>query len=221
MQGRSTPSHLTRRTALTLLAAAACTPAFAAAAPTPVLSPEDQADVDKAASYLEGLNAVKGRFTQFDARGRKTEGDFFLKRPGKVRFAYDPPSSMLLVSDGGSVSIWDPKLKTFESYPLKMTPLNLFLAKHVRLDKGVVVTGVKRYADGFTLVARDGKKEADGQIALTFSSSPMALREWTVTDAQNQATRVILSSLTPAADLDPKLFVLRDPRPAAGAARAH
>jgi outer membrane lipoprotein-sorting protein len=210
-------SELTRRSTLALLAAATVTPAFAA----PALSTEDKAMVDQAAAYLESLNAVKGRFTQWDARGRKTEGDFYLKRPGKVRFAYDAPASMLLVSDGGTVNVWDSKLKTFESYPLKMTPLNLFLARHVRLDRGVVVTGVKRFADGFTIVARDGKKEADGQIALTFASNPMALREWTVTDAQNQTTRVVLNGLTPAGDLDPKLFVLRDPRPAPGTARNH
>jgi outer membrane lipoprotein-sorting protein len=212
-------SHTTRRAALSLLFAGVVTPVLAA--PAPQLSAEDKALVDKAAAYLESLNAVKGRFSQFDGRGRKPEGDFYLKRPGKVRFAYDAPASMLLVSDGGTVNVWDSKLKTFESYPLGMTPLNLFLARHIRLDRGVVVTGVKRYADGFTLVARDGKKEADGQIALTFSTSPMSLREWTVTDAQNQTTRVILSGLTPAADLDPKLFVLRDPRPPAGTARTH
>jgi outer membrane lipoprotein-sorting protein len=212
-------SELTRRTALALLTSAAAVPALAAAAPA--LSPDEKLIVDGAAAYLESLNAVKGRFTQWDARGRKTEGDFYLKRPGKVRFAYDAPASMLLVSDGGTVNVWDSKLKTFESYPLKMTPLNLFLARHVRLDRGVVVTGVKRFSDGFTIVARDGKKEADGQIALTFGNNPIALREWTVTDAQNQTTRVVLSSLTPAGDLDPKLFVLRDPRPAPGTARNH
>jgi outer membrane lipoprotein-sorting protein len=213
-------SHSTRRAALALLAAAAVTPVFAAPAPAP-LSPEDKAVVDKAAAYLESLNAVKGRFSQFDARGRNTEGEIYLKRPGKVLFAYVAPAWRLLVSDGGTVNVWDSKLKTFESYPLKMTPLNLFLARHVRLDQGVVVTGVKHYADGFTIVARDGKKEADGQIALTFASTPMALREWTVTDAQNQTTRVVLNGLTPATDLDPKLFVLRDPRPPPGTARTH
>jgi outer membrane lipoprotein-sorting protein len=170
-------------------------------------------------AYLQGLTQVKGRFTQFDARGRQTQGDFYLKRPGKVRFAYDAPASMLLVSDGGTVNIWDSKLKTFESYPLRMTPLGLFLAKEIRLDRGVVVTGVRRYADGFTVLARDGKKETDGEIALTFSDSPMALREWVVTDAQRQKTRVMLSGLAPAPGLDPKLFVLRDPRPGPGTAR--
>jgi outer membrane lipoprotein-sorting protein len=212
--------QLSRRALLAIAAAAAATPALAQKGPaTPTLSAEDKALVDKAVAYLQSLTQVKGRFTQIDARGRQTQGDFYLKRPGKVRFAYDPPASMLLVSDGGTVNVLDTKLKTFESYPLKMTPLGLFLAKEIRLDRGVIVTGVKRYADGFTIVARDGKKETDGEIALTFGDNPMTLREWVVTDAQRQKTRVMLSDLTPAPGLDPKLFVLRDPRPGPGTAR--
>lgn len=210
-------TDLTRRAALALVAAATAVPALAA--PATNLSTDERGLVDKATAYLQGLNAVKGRFTQFDARGRKTEGDFYLKRPGKVRFAYDPPSGLLLVSDGGTVNVLDSKLKTFESYPLGVTPLSLFLAREIRLDKGVTVTAVKRFADGFTITARDGKKEADGQIMLVFADGPMALREWTVTDAQKQSTRVVLSGLTPAPSLDPKLFVLRDPRPPAGVAK--
>ena len=213
-------TDISRRMALAALAAAAANPALAQKRPVaPVLSAEDKALVDKAVGYLQGLTQIKGRFVQFDARGRQTQGDFYLKRPGKVRFAYDAPASMLLVSDGGSVSVWDSKLKTFESYPLRMTPLGIFLAKEIRLDRGVVVTGVRRYADGFTIIAQDGKKEADGEIALTFADNPVSLREWVVTDAQRQKTRVMLSGLTPAPGLDPKLFVLRDPRPGPGTAR--
>ena len=119
-------TDLTRRLALALLASAAAAPALAQK--RPALAPEDQALVDKAVAYLQSLNAVKGRFTQFDPRGRKSEGDFYLKRPGKVRFAYDAPNSMLLVSDGGTVNIYDSKLKTFESYPLGMTPLGALQA---------------------------------------------------------------------------------------------
>ena len=95
-----------------------------------------------------------------------------------------------------------------------MTPLSLFLAREIRLDKGVVVSRVARMADGFSITARDGKKEAEGQITLVFADNPMSLREWTVTDAQGQATRVQLQGLAAAADLDSSLFVLRNPKPA-------
>ena len=107
----------------------------------------------------------------------------------------------------------DSRLNTFTAYPLGATPLSLFLAKTIRLDKGVQVTRVARAADGFTITARDGKRETAGQIALTFRDAPMALTSWTVTDAQGRTTQIRLTGLQPTSGLDPALFVLRDPRP--------
>lgn len=198
-----------------LLTAAACAlPAVAAAADAPApISADDQALVDKAVAYLQGLTEAKGRFTQTDARGGVTTGELFLKRPGKARFAYDPPSGLLVVSDGGSVGVADSRLKTFDSYPLGATPLSLFLAKTIRLDKGVQVTHVTRAADGFTITARDGKKQTAGQLAISFTENPMMLRNWAVTDAQGHTTQVRIDSLETASGLDPDLFVLKDPRP--------
>jgi outer membrane lipoprotein-sorting protein len=201
---------LTRRTlALALAAAPLASPASAQAA----LAPADKALVDRAVAYLEGLTEAKARFVQTDGRGRLTTGSLFLKRPGKARFAYDEPSGLLVVSDGGVVSVQDKRLKTFDQYPLGATPLSLFLAKTIRLDRGVTITRVARMADGFSITARDGKKETAGQITLTFTDAPLALAGWTVTDAQSRSTRVELRGLERAAGLDRSLFVLKDPRP--------
>ena len=180
---------------------------------TTPLSADDKALVDKATAYLQSLTQIKGRFTQTDARGRVSQGDFYLKRPGKIRFAYDAPTDMLVVSNGATVNMFAKRLGTFESYPLGVTPLSLFLAKEIRLDRGVVVSDVKRFSDGFSLTAKDSKHETDGEIVLVFGSSPMSLREWTVLDSAGQRTRVALSGLQPAPSLDPALFILRDPRP--------
>jgi outer membrane lipoprotein-sorting protein len=182
----------------------------------PSLSAEDGALVQKAQVYLQGLSRAKGRFVQTSPRGAVTRGALYLQRPGKARFQYDPPSNLLVVADGYNVSVWDARLKTFDRYPLGATPLSLFLAKTIRLNEGVVVTDVRRFADGFTIIARDGKRQAEGQVSLTFSNQPIALREWILTDAQGAATRVSISSLEPVSALDPKLFVLRDPRPRSG-----
>jgi outer membrane lipoprotein-sorting protein len=206
---------LTRRSLATSLVALPFATAALAQAPAPALSAEDQALVEKAVAYLQGLSEAKGRFTQTDARGTVTTGELYLKRPGKARFAYDPPSGLLVVSDGGSVAVADSRLKTFDSYPLGATPLSLFLAKTIRLDKGVQVTRVARAADGFTITARDGKKETAGQLALTFSDDPMQLRNWAVTDAQGRTTQVRIDSLERTSGLEAGLFVLKDPRPKA------
>lgn len=205
-------THLSRRT-LAIGLAALPLPALAQRPAAAPLSAADKALVDRATAYLQGLKEAKGRFVQTDHRGRSTTGQLHMKRPGKARFAYDAPSGLLVVSDGGNVSISDRRLKTFESYPLMATPLSLFLARQVRLDQGVVVSRVARFADGFAITARDGKKQAEGQITLTFTESPLSLAGWTVTDAQGGSTRIQLVGLAPAAGLAQSLFVLKDPRP--------
>ena len=200
-----------RSLVLALATAALAGPALAQGA----LASADQQLVQRATAYLEGLAEAKARFVQTDARGQTTQGVVYLKRPGKARFAYDPPSGLLVVSDGSTVSVADSRLKTFDRYPLGATPLSLFLARQIRLDRGVQVTSVSRAADGFTITARDGRRQTAGQIALTFAESPLRLTGWTVTDAQGRLTRVQLEGLAAAPGLDADLFELKDPRPRA------
>ncbi|MET3526648.1 LolA family protein [Phenylobacterium koreense] len=205
-------TRLTRR-ALALGLAALPLPALAQRAPAAPLSAADRALADRAAAYLQDLTEAKGRFVQTDARGSVTQGSIYIKRPGKARFEYDKPSGLLVVSDGGNVSIADSRLKTFDAYPLMATPLSIFLSRQIRLDKGINITRVSKMADGFSITARDGKKQAEGQITLTFSDSPLALIGWTVTDAQGASTRIRLTNLTRTSGLPASLFVLKDPRP--------
>ncbi len=187
-------------------------PVFAQSSAQPsALSAEDRVLIDKATAYIQTLGSAKGRFVQTDARGTQTQGDFYLQRPGKARFAYDGPNGLLVVSNGSAVNIFDSRLKTFESYPLSRTPLALLLAREVRLDRGVRITAVRKLSDGFTIQAVDAKKETRGRIELNFSNEP-ALIGWTVTDAKGAETRVRLVGFEKTAGLDPKLFVLNDPR---------
>ena len=182
----------------------------------PPLSLEDKALVDRAAAYLQGLGEVKGRFEQTDARGDVSRGDLYLNRPGRARFVYDPPSGLLVICDGYTVLVADPRLKTANRYPLGSTPLSLFLAKQVRLDKGVVVSAVDHFADSYALTAHDARHPAQGQITLVFSESPMRLREWRMTDAHGRTTQIRLTDLEAAPDLDPSLFLVPAPRPVRG-----
>ena len=194
--------------ALTLSAAPI---AHAAPAPPPPLSDEDKALVDRAAAYLDGLGQVKGRFMQTDARGSVTQGALYLNRPGKARFEYDSPASLLVVSDGHTVAVYDRRLKTFNRYPLGATPLGLFLQRHVRLDQKVTVNNVERFAGGFSLTARDANHKGQGQITLVFSEGPLSLREWSIVDAQGAHTTVRLNGLEATSGLDPALFVQPNP----------
>lgn len=205
-----------------LAAASFGAPVFAQSkAPTAAaLTAEQKVLVDKATGYIQGLGSAKGRFIQTDQRGTVTQGTLYMQRPGKARFAYEGPSGLLVVSNGNNVNIFDSRLKTFESYPLSRTPLALLLAREVRLDRGVVITDVRRLADGFTIVAQDAKRQTLGRISLDFSNGPVSLIGWTVSDVKGAQIRVRLVDFQPTGDLDPKLFVLTDPRPRRAGAKS-
>ena len=203
-----------RRTLIAAGLAAAFTagPMSALAAIAKTLTPEDRGLVDKAAAYIQSLKTVSAKFTQIAPSGSTSTGIFYMQRPGKARFQYDAPAAMLIVSDGTNVSVSDDRLKTFDRYPLGRTPLNLLLAREVRLDRGVAIGRVDRTPGGFSITATDGLRQADGRLIMYFSDAPISLRGWTVIDAQGGQTRVQLGDLSPADGLSPDLFILRDPR---------
>lgn len=176
------------------------------------LTPEDSALVQRATAYLQHLTTAKGRFSQTNPRGQTVTGTFVLQRPGKARFDYDPPSGLTIASDGHRVAVLDRRLKTIQASPLGLTPLSLFLAKNISFDKRVTVAKVTRSAGAFTVVARDARKQTQGQIALDFTDAPITLTGWTITDAGGGATRVRLTNFAVSAPKDAAFFVLQDPR---------
>lgn len=192
---------------------AAAPPAFAKPARPAAAPSTDEAIVRRASAYLSGLKSAQAKFTQTDPRGAVTTGTFSLQRPGRARFAYDPPADLTVVADGANVNVQDAKLKTFDTYPLKQTPLAILLSERVKLTEGVAVGAVNRSAGAVSITVRDARNPAQGSLTLDFNVSPMALTGWTVVDATGQQTTVKLSGLRTGVALSPSLFVLHDPRP--------
>ncbi len=204
-------TDFSRRHLLALLPAAALFPLQASAQMVSILPPKDRELVNQIAAYLQGLTTAKSTFFQTNDRGGAADGVLYLDRPGKARFEYKPSAGLLIVADGKRVSVYDSKLKTFDSYALAATPLALLLSRKVRLDGDVMVTRVSRADGGVTLTLRDARREAEGFLLLDFKLDPIALTGWTVVDTQNRRTVVKLGPLEPASGFDPALFVLKDP----------
>jgi outer membrane lipoprotein-sorting protein len=203
------PHSLTRRATLTLALALPALPALAAVAP------EDLALVEKARDYLLRISSAKGRFTQTDPAGHVTTGAFYLHRPGRARFEYDPPSGLVVASNGFRVAVLNRKLGTLDAYPLFATPLGILLSKDIRIDKDVEIGRVTRRPGGFSVTAREAKKKSEGQIAMDFSESPLALSGWTITNPQGGATRVVLQNFAASAARPNNFFELAPGTPRA------
>jgi outer membrane lipoprotein-sorting protein len=205
-------TELSRRLLLAMLPAAALFPmAEAQAQYVSILPKKDRETVNEIAAYLQGLTTAKATFFQTNDRGGAADGILYLSRPGKARFEYKPSAGLLIVADGKRVSVYDSKLKTFDSYQLAATPLSLLLSRKIRLDGDVMVTRVTESPGAVTLTLRDARREAEGFLLLDFKTDPYQLTGWTVVDNQGRRTNVKLGPLQPTGGFDPALFVLNDP----------
>jgi outer membrane lipoprotein-sorting protein len=163
-----------------------------------------------ATASLRKINTATGRFSQIAPDGSVTVGTFHLRRPGRMRFAYDAPTPILIVADGSTVAVEDKALETIDRVPLSTTPLGLFLKKDPDLARDADVVSVQGLNGQVFIRLRDKSGETEGDLIMVFSEKNFALQEWMVIDAQNGLTRTTLSSVTLNRRLDPRLFILRD-----------
>ena len=171
------------------------------------LNAEQRAIVDKVNSYLTATQVLSGRFVQVGPDGRRTQGNFYISKPGKVRFEYDDPSPIELVADGQSVVVRDRKLATQDVYPLSQTPLRFLLADKVDLMRDSSLTAV--YADDvFTTVVVEEKNGIVGtsRLMIMFDAKSTQLKQWTVTDPQGYDTTVAVYNLDSTKRPDPNMF---------------
>ncbi len=186
------------------------------------LPPDDAALVDKARNWLMGYASAIGRFSQVDPGGRVTTGMIYLKRPGRARFDYDPPSGLSRWRP--MVSVWrfsTGRLGTLDAYPLGATPLGVLLSRDIRIDKAVAIGAVKRRPGGFSIVAWESKKRKEGQIALDFSDAPVAFLGWTITNPEGGATKVTLIDFARSKPLPNSFFELKPNEAPAAAPAIH
>ena len=59
-----------------------------------------KAQAARVSSYLSSLQTLAGNFIQVGPDGTKTKGQFFIQKPGKVRFEYESPNPIAIVADG-------------------------------------------------------------------------------------------------------------------------
>ena len=199
----------TRRTLLRLVAGAAGVAALAAV-PGMNLMPSASAASDtaqKIADHFSGVATMSGEFVQFGPRGEQTGGKFYIQRPGKVRFNYEPPSGFRVISDGKSVVIDNTKLNTMDLYPLSKTPLKLLLDDRIDLS-GRKVKSVKEEADLTTIQLADRQFFGNSTITMMFDPKSYDLRQWTITDPQGKDTTVMIFNVKQGVKIDPGLFAI-------------
>lgn len=221
---------LSRRAALAALFAALTLPALAEAHGGPralimgqagaaqaatlpwvsVTGSERAAALAEANAALNSVTRLQGRFTQYSPGGGAAGGAFYMQRPGKLRFEYDPPATSLIVSDGSVVSLRDTALRTTDRTPLTSTPLNFILKSNIDLARDARIVNVARQGPDLLITARDRAGQMDGYITMRLAGPERQLASWEIVDATGARTRIVLSGLIRPAAIDRSLFRLPD-----------
>ena len=170
--------------------------------------------VERASAALNAITTLSAEFTQVGGDGRRLTGTMYLQRPGKLRFEYDKPSALEIVSDGSTVLVRDRKLTTSDLYPISQTPLKFLTATRIDLAGQTTITGVGTEPDGTRISLEDTTTfGGTSRIALVFDGDVANLKRWRVVDPQGYTTTVTLSGIERGKAIDPKVFMLNYMRP--------
>jgi outer membrane lipoprotein-sorting protein len=168
---------------------------------------KQKAQAARVSNYLSSLQTVSGNFVQVGPDGSKTKGDFFIQKPGKVRFEYDSPSPIAIIADGSMLAVRDRNLDTQDIYPLSQTPLRYLLSDRIDLLKDTNVVSVTA-DDVFISVTIEEKQILIGtsRLMLMIGAKDGQLKQWTVTDPQGYDTTVAVYNLDTSKKVDPGMF---------------
>ena len=158
---------------------------------------------------FNAIRTLRGEFIQIGPTDNAlSEGVFFMARPGRVRFEYYPPSQLLIISNGATVSIENRQTRTRDRYPLRRTPLAPLLADYTDLTDEENIRDVTVDTDliSVVLVENDG----GGWLTLFFDKVTFELRQWVTIDQQGYTITFVIYNLALNQPIDDALFEIVD-----------
>lgn len=173
------------------------------------LGPEQLTAVQNVNAYFNRAQVMSGDFIQIGSNGGRAEGKFYISKPGKLRFEFEPPSKLQIIADGKSVAIRDRALGTQDIYSLSQTPLRYLLQPNIDLLRDTKVTGVFTEPELISIAIEETSKVAGtSKLLLIFDSKSFELKQWTVTDAQGLDTTVAVYNIDTTSQPSARLFAI-------------
>ena len=171
------------------------------------LSVENQQDLKRIETFLNGMETARAGFLQVSSNGAVATGKLLLSRPGKMRFEYDPPTPIMIIADGTFLIYIDKELKSPIHSWLSTSLIGFLVEEDIKLNGDVTVTKFEKGSNILRVTLARTKDPEQGSITMIFSDQPLALRQWIITDLQGIRTTVTLSNLESGIKIDPKLFI--------------
>ena len=196
------------------LASTLATPAIGSAGTeAQPLSAADRSDIARIEDHLTGFKTLQCRFIQVSSNGAHASGTLSIERPGKMRMEYDPPTPVLIFADGTHLIYYDKDLAQVSYIDLDSTPAGLLVQERVSLlSEELTITKLERSPGALRISLVMTADPRQGSMTLVFADRPLALKKWTIEDAQGLITHVSLLGPQYNLPLDPELFEFKRPK---------
>jgi outer membrane lipoprotein-sorting protein len=169
---------------------------------------QERANLDRISAYLNGIRTLRSEFVQIGPDGAADQGEVYIEKPGRIRFAFRAPNPVSIVATGGRIYVKNARLNTVDNYDLDDTPLGLLLNDKVDLARNRAVLGVTEQDGALIVRARTSTNRNNSNITLVFSAPAIELRQWTVKDNQGGTTTVALQGTQTGGSFDQALFAV-------------
>ncbi len=183
---------------------------------TPALAASSTDELDR---FFEQVKTFSARFGQVVLDDNlnpieESSGEMMIKRPGRFRWDYDPPSQQQIIGDGERVWIYDVELEQITVRPLSktlgQTPASL-LAGGADIQTAFAVRDLGESGQ-LSWVGLKPKQPESGFEDVRIGFDGSGLRVMELVDGLGQITRITLSETRENPQLDDALFVFTPPK---------
>ena len=169
-------------------------------------------------NFLAKASTLQADFTQVQVDekgnlGKRSNGVFYLQRPGKFRWNYVKPYNQEIVSSAGKVWFYDKDLEQVTAKKLNAaigsTPA-LLLTGDVPIEKNFTIEN-QSDEEGIAILKLIPKNEESGFKYVQIGLENDSLVGMELSDNFGQLTRIYFSNLKTGVRIDPSLFSFTPP----------
>ncbi len=167
----------------------------------------EKASLADVSAYLNSLRSIQAAFVQIGADRSSAQGQFFMKRPGRLRFEYQIPSEVLVLVSAGQMAIFDPKGDGEPTiFTTSGTPLSLILRDRIDIQKSALITDHRYDGKRTSLSLQHPQHPERGKITLLLRHNPLELTQWIIETPEGDQTLLALENLQKGVSLKDSMF---------------
>jgi len=145
---------------------------------------DNSKEIKRIEDYLNNIKTFKASFTQNTSDGQYATGTFYLSRPGRLRWQYDPPAHILIVAKGRILKYYDTEMNEATYVNISDTLAGLLVRKEISFSKDIEIKKIDITDEVIAMKLEQTGKADQGNLILIFNNKePLTLEEMVVTDS--------------------------------------